>query len=80
VAELDEADGQVLATSPQHLLGPWLADARSWGATRAEKDPLEYDARSIITTWGGRESSEEGLHDYANREWAGLVGGLYHAR
>ena len=41
---------------------------------------LEYDARSIITTWGGRESSEEGLHDYANREWAGLVGGLYLTR
>ncbi len=71
---------KVLATSPQHLLGRWLADARSWGATGAEKDQLEYDARSIITTWGGRVSSEEGLHDYANREWAGLVGGLYHTR
>ena len=71
---------KVLATSPQHLLGRWLADARSWGGTRAEKDQLEYDARSIITTWGGRESSEEGLHDYANREWAGLVGGLYLTR
>ncbi|MBI0292936.1 alpha-N-acetylglucosaminidase C-terminal domain-containing protein [Streptomyces sp. PRKS01-29] len=71
---------EVLATSGQHLLGRWLADARSWGATRAEKDQLEYDARSIITTWGGRASSEEGLHDYANREWSGLVGGLYHLR
>ncbi|MEV0775442.1 alpha-N-acetylglucosaminidase TIM-barrel domain-containing protein [Streptomyces sp. NPDC050433] len=68
---------EVLATSAQHLLGPWLADARSWGATRAEQDQLEYDARSIITTWGGRASSEEGLHDYANREWSGLLTGLY---
>ncbi|WP_275562148.1 alpha-N-acetylglucosaminidase TIM-barrel domain-containing protein [Streptomyces sp. 5-6(2022)] len=71
---------KVLATSAQHLLGRWLADARSWGATQAEKDQLEYDARSIITTWGGRASSEEGLHDYANREWSGLLGGLYHLR
>ena len=47
------------------------------GAPPAEKDRLEYDARSLITTWGGRASSDEGLHDYANREWAGLVGGLY---
>jgi alpha-N-acetylglucosaminidase len=70
----------LLATSGQHLLGRWLADARSWGADRAEKDRLEYDVRSLITTWGGRASSEEGLHDYANREWAGLVGGLYRAR
>ncbi|SOD83558.1 alpha-N-acetylglucosaminidase [Streptomyces sp. 1222.2] len=71
---------RVLATSEQHLLGRWLADARSWGGTRAEKDQLEYDARSIITTWGGRASSEEGLHDYANREWSGLVAGLYLTR
>ncbi|MET7688967.1 alpha-N-acetylglucosaminidase TIM-barrel domain-containing protein [Streptomyces sp. NPDC005483] len=71
---------KVLATSGQHLLGRWLADARSWGGTKAEKDQLEYDARSIITTWGGRPSSEEGLHDYANREWSGLVGGLYLTR
>ncbi|MFE7243059.1 alpha-N-acetylglucosaminidase TIM-barrel domain-containing protein [Streptomyces sp. NPDC057580] len=71
---------KVLATSAQHLLGRWLADTRSWGTTGAEKDLLEYDARSIITTWGGRASSDEGLHDYANREWAGLVGGLYLTR
>lgn len=71
---------KVLATSAQHLLGPWLADARSWGATFAEKSQLEYDARSLITTWGDRASSDEGLHDYANREWSGLVGGLYLSR
>lgn len=70
----------LLASSGPHLLGRWLADARSWGADRAEKDRLEYDVRSLITTWGGRESSEEGLHDYANREWSGLVGGLYRTR
>jgi len=70
----------LLAASGPHLLGRWLADARSWGADRMEKDRLEYDARSLITTWGGPASSEEGLHDYANREWAGLVGGLYRTR
>lgn len=70
----------LLATSRPHLLGRWLADARAWGADAAERDRLEYDARSLITTWGGRASSEEGLHDYANREWAGLVGGLYRTR
>ncbi|MGW1562478.1 alpha-N-acetylglucosaminidase [Streptomyces sp. NPDC002144] len=70
----------LLATSRPHLLGRWLADARSWGGDRAEKDRLEYDVRSLLTTWGGRASSEEGLHDYANREWSGLVGGLYRTR
>ncbi|MEV5880681.1 alpha-N-acetylglucosaminidase TIM-barrel domain-containing protein [Streptomyces sp. NPDC052101] len=71
---------ELLSTSRPHLLGRWLAEARAWGADRAEQDRLEYDARSILTTWGGRESSDEGLHDYANREWAGLVGGLYRTR
>ncbi|EST18813.1 alpha-N-acetylglucosaminidase TIM-barrel domain-containing protein [Streptomyces roseochromogenus] len=71
---------QLLSTSRPHLLGRWLAEARSWGADPTEQDRLEYDARSLLTTWGGRESSEAGLHDYANREWAGLVGGLYRTR
>ncbi|MFJ9083189.1 alpha-N-acetylglucosaminidase TIM-barrel domain-containing protein [Streptomyces sp. NPDC102384] len=70
---LDDA----LATSEQHLLGRWLAEARAWGADRAEQDQLEYDARSIVTTWGDRAGSDAGLRDYANREWAGLVSGLY---
>ncbi|MGP3776527.1 alpha-N-acetylglucosaminidase [Streptomyces sp. SDT5-1] len=70
---LDDA----LATSEHHLLGRWLAEARAWGADRAEQNRLEYDARSILTTWGDREGSEAGLRDYANREWAGLVSGLY---
>lgn len=70
---LDDA----LATSEQHLLGRWLAEARAWGADRAERDRLEYDARSIVTTWGDREGSDAGLRDYANREWSGLVSGLY---
>ncbi|MFI7405739.1 alpha-N-acetylglucosaminidase TIM-barrel domain-containing protein [Streptomyces sp. NPDC049541] len=70
----------LLATSGPHLLGRWLADARAWGADQAEKDRLEYDVRSLLTTWGGRASSDEGLHDYANREWSGLVGGLYRTR
>ncbi|MFJ9905577.1 alpha-N-acetylglucosaminidase TIM-barrel domain-containing protein [Streptomyces sp. NPDC101152] len=70
----------LLAASGPHLLGRWLADARSWGADRAEKDRLEYDVRSLLTTWGGRASSDQGLHDYANREWSGLVGGLYRTR
>ncbi|MEV3860158.1 alpha-N-acetylglucosaminidase TIM-barrel domain-containing protein [Streptomyces sp. NPDC050095] len=71
---------RLLGASPQHLLGRWLAEARAWGADRAERDRLEYDARSILTTWGTRDGSESGLHDYANREWAGLVGSLYAGR
>ncbi|MEY9946645.1 alpha-N-acetylglucosaminidase [Kitasatospora sp. GAS1066B] len=72
---------QLLATDSRFLLGPWLAAARSWGASPAERDQLEYDARALLTTWGGRGPSEDGrLHDYANREWSGLVADVYAPR
>jgi alpha-N-acetylglucosaminidase len=71
---------ELLATDSGHLLGRWLAAARSWGADEAERDRLAYDALSLLTVWGTREGAEAGLHDYANREWAGLVGGLYRLR
>ncbi|GAA1243543.1 alpha-N-acetylglucosaminidase [Kitasatospora nipponensis] len=70
----------LLATDSRFLLGPWLADARSWGASPAERDQLEYDARAILTTWAGRAPSEAGVHDYAAREWSGLVRDLYAPR
>jgi alpha-N-acetylglucosaminidase len=72
---MDEA----LATNEHFLLGPWLADARGWGSSDAERAALEYDARSLITVWGSPEAAQS-LHDYANREWAGLVGDYYYSR
>lgn len=72
---------QLLASDAHFLLGRWLSAARSWGTDAAERDQLEYDARSLLTTWGGRGPSEDGqLHDYANREWSGLLTDLYAQR
>ncbi|MFG2521411.1 alpha-N-acetylglucosaminidase [Streptomyces sp. NPDC048527] len=72
---------ETVATQPRHLLGRWIADARAWGADEEERDRLEYDAVSLVTVWGPRSGADDGgLHDYANREWAGLVGGLYTLR
>ncbi|MER7461546.1 alpha-N-acetylglucosaminidase [Streptomyces sp. NPDC097981] len=71
----------VTGSDPNFLLGNWLSAARSWGADEAEQDRYEYDARSILSVWGRRSTSEGGfLHDYANREWAGLIGELYAPR
>lgn len=70
----------LLATDSCHLLGRWVADARAWGASPAERDRLAYDALSLLTVWGTRAGADAGLRDYANREWAGLVGGLYRLR
>ena len=77
--DLDLLD-RLLGSDRRLLLGPWLAAARAQGADTLEQDRLEYDARSILTTWGDRTASEIGLHDYADREWSGLVSGLYARR
>ncbi|MFJ6573297.1 alpha-N-acetylglucosaminidase [Streptomyces sp. NPDC091292] len=71
---------RLLATDSGQLLGRWVAEARAWGADAAERDRLAYDALSLVTLWGTRAGADAGLRDYANREWAGLVGGLYRLR
>ncbi|TGB10182.1 alpha-N-acetylglucosaminidase [Streptomyces sp. MZ04] len=71
---------KLMATDSRHLLGRWVADARSWGADSTEKERLAYDQLSLLTVWGTRSGADAGLRDYANREWAGLVGGLYRLR
>ncbi|MEW2265483.1 alpha-N-acetylglucosaminidase [Streptomyces sp. NPDC047853] len=72
---------RLLATDTRFLLGPWLEDAKSWGRTEAQKAAAEFDARSILTTWGHRSGSDSGgLRDYANREWSGLVSDFYAMR
>jgi alpha-N-acetylglucosaminidase len=62
---------ELVGTRHEFLLGPWIRDARAWGATPAEADYYEADARRIITDWGVH------LNDYAHREWNGLLRDYY---
>ncbi|ADD43343.1 Alpha-N-acetylglucosaminidase [Stackebrandtia nassauensis DSM 44728] len=72
---------RLLETDRRFLLGPWLEAARRSARTADEAKDLEYDARTIVSVWGHRSGSDEGrLHDYANRELAGLVSDLYAMR
>ncbi|WP_200873897.1 alpha-N-acetylglucosaminidase [Dyella japonica] len=72
---------RLLASDPHFLLGTWLAPARAAAGDNAEAAQLDYDQRSILTVWGERSGADEGgLHDYANRQLAGLVSGLYETR
>ncbi|MEU9177214.1 alpha-N-acetylglucosaminidase [Streptomyces sp. NPDC048550] len=72
----------VTGSDRNFLFGRWTAGARSWGVNDAERDRYEYDVRSLVTTWGTRTASEPpfSLHDYANREWAGLLEEFYAPR
>jgi len=70
----------LLATNDHFLLGRWLSFVPPWASSPAEQAKLNYDARSILTTWGDRHASETGLHEYANRDWAGLTRDYYETR
>jgi len=72
---LRDMDG-LLATSDEFLLGKWLADARRWGATDAERAKLEWNARRILTLW----TPDVTLRDYAWKEWSGMLTGFYAKR
>jgi alpha-N-acetylglucosaminidase len=71
---------QLLLTNQSFLLGSWLKFVQPWASSPGERKQLNYDARSILTTWGDRKASEAGLHEYANRDWAGLTSGYYKLR
>jgi alpha-N-acetylglucosaminidase len=64
---------RIVGTNEWFLLGPWIAAARAAGNTPAERNQLEFDARSLLVEWGPPASATSGVHDYANREWNGLL-------
>ncbi|CEG35851.1 Alpha-N-acetylglucosaminidase [Plasmopara halstedii] len=76
---------EVLATNEDFLLGRWIGDALSLAddlssgddkLTRTKlREYYEYEARNQVTRWG--DNNNEAIHDYAGKEWAGLVSGYY---
>lgn len=75
LTDLDELVG----TREEFLLGRWLADAKRWGQTPAERDLYEWNARNIITLWGTKctEGQNDDLNLYAYKEWNGVFGRYY---
>jgi alpha-N-acetylglucosaminidase len=67
----------LLKTNEFFMLGNWLQFVPQWSSSPTELAQLNYDARSILTTWGDRKASESGLHEYANKDWAGLTEDYY---
>ena len=63
-----------MATREELLLGRWLAAARHWAANDTERRLYEWNARSIVTLWGPRDSW---LHEYAAKQWSGMLVGFY---
>jgi alpha-N-acetylglucosaminidase len=76
--QLMELQDELLSSNRSFLVGSWLAQVPAWAATPDEAARLNYDARSLLTTWGDRKASEGAdLHDYGNKDWAGLTRDYY---
>ncbi len=76
-----QLEDDLLRTNSWFLLGRWLGYVPPWSSSEQELSRLNYDARSILTTWGDRKASEDGgLHEYGNKDWSGLVNDYYRVR
>ena len=73
------AQDKLLSAEPGFMLGTWVNQARKIGKTLAEKDQNDWNARTIISVWGNRESAFM-LHNYAYKEWEGVLRDLYYPR
>ena len=69
----------MLASQPSYLLGQWVARAEHWGIDAAETQQMRRGALLQVTTWGPA-TEQNGLHEYAFKLWAGLVGDYYAGR
>ena len=65
---------KIAATQKDDLLGNWigLANDRATNYDDFSKDAFEFNAKALITTWGGRQSART-LGDYAYRQYSGLL-------
>lgn len=72
---------KLLGTRTEFRLGHWTEAARKLGTTQQEKDLYEWNARVQITAWGNRMCADKGgLHDYAHKEWQGILKDFYYKR
>ncbi len=66
----------LLGTRREFLLGYWLAEARAMAQSDEERVLDERNARTQITYWGPDDPATD-LHDYASKEWSGLLRDFY---
>ena len=67
-------EDRLLSTRKEFMLGTWLSEAEKVGCSPSEKQMFVQNAKRQITTWTDVDSD---LHDYANKEWSGLLIDFY---
>ncbi|MNX61137.1 hypothetical protein D3C86_920630 [compost metagenome] len=67
---------ELLNCNPHFSLHTWLKQATDFGTTPTDKELALRNAKEQITIWGPYDP-QTNLHDYAFKEWGGLLGSLY---
>lgn len=78
--EMIDTENELLAQDPFFRLSTWQRQALKAGGTRVEKDNNLRNLMMLITYWGENVPSEDNLHEYAYKEWAGLMNSYYKDR
>jgi len=71
--ELIQDMDTLLGTRKEFMMGTWINDATSWGKTQQEKKYYKKYAKTLVTVWCNKDYH----HEYACREWNGLIKKFY---
>lgn len=67
---------RLTSTRTEFMVGPWIEAAKKQAKNAADRDLYEKNARLQITIWGPLDSTTN-LHEYAHKEWSGLISDVY---
>lgn len=67
---------ELLSCHKDFMVGNWIAQAHRLATNDQEKKLLEWNARTQISYWGP-DNAKTSLHEYANKEWSGILKDLY---
>lgn len=70
---------RLTGTQSDFLLGRWLDKALHYGDNEQERRQSLKNAKTQITYWGPADPNTR-VHDYANKEWSGLLADYYRPR
>jgi len=78
--KLHTLSNELLNCNAYYRLTTWQQQALHVGNTSAEKKNNLHNAMMLITYWGENNRKEDNLHEYAYKEWAGMMTSFYQAR
>ncbi|WP_316835985.1 alpha-N-acetylglucosaminidase [Pedobacter nutrimenti] len=67
----------LLNTNKHFTLSRWLQQANDFGSNVEDKKLAIHNAKTQISYWGPDNNPGTDLHEYANKEWGGMLSSLY---